>query len=139
MAFMRATLSGYKDYFLISDDLEEAVFCRYNGINLPVGTYDEYDPRPEDEDLAEGVDNIFKMFPSVNQFEVVCKFWGQLSAPGYLDQTDYCLGDSQADVAQQLLDLYFDGEDKYMDEDQKEDRAWLESIVEDEACTNSLL
>lgn len=133
MAFMSATMSGYKEYFMISDDLEEAVFCKYNSIQLPVGTYDEDDERPEDEDLAEEITNVFNLFPSVHQFEVVRKFWGQLSASGYMDQTDYCLGDSQAEVAQQLLDMYFDGEEEYMDEDEKEDRAWLESIIEEAA------
>ncbi len=139
MAFMSATLSDFREYFLISDDLEDAVFCRYNGINLPVGVYDEDDVRPEDENAAYEITNVFNLFPSVHQFEVVYKFWGQLSASGYMDQTDYCLGDSQADVAQQLLDMYFDVDEEDMDEDEKEDRAWLESIVEEGACTNSLL
>ncbi len=134
MAFMSATLSDFREYFLISEDLEEVIFCKYNSIHLPVGTYDEEGEPSEDEDIAEEVDNIFKMFPSVHQFEVVYKFWGQLSASGYMDQTDYCLGDSQADVAQQLLDMYFDGEDEYMDDAEKEDRAWLESVVAGEAA-----
>ncbi len=131
MAFMNATTSDGPEYFLISDDLEDAVFCRYNGINLPVGVYDEADELPEDESEAYEIANVFSMFPIVHQFEIVYKFWGQLDAPGYMDQTDYCLGDSQAEVAQQLLDMYFDGEDEYMDDAEKEDRAWLESIVEE--------
>lgn len=134
MAFMNATVSDGPEYFLISDDLEEAIFCKYNSIHLPVGIYDEEDEPSKDEDLAEEITNVFNLFPSVHQFEVVYKFWGQLSASGYMDQTDYVFGDSQADVAQQLLDMYFDGEEEYMDEDEKEDRAWLESIVDEDGA-----
>lgn len=134
MAFMSVAMGEHKEYFLISDELEECVFCKYNGIGLPVGTYDDDMDPPGDEELAWEIANVFNMFPSVRQFEVVYKFWGQLSASGYMDQTDYCLGDSRAEVAQQLLDMYFDGEDEYMDEDEKEDRAWLESIVDEDGA-----
>ena len=132
MAFMTARVSDTKDYFLLSEDLEEYVFCKYNGIDLPVGTYtDDMDP-PDDGILAEAIAEVFKEFPTISQFEIVHKFWGQLSASGYMDQTDYFLGDTQAEVAQQLLDMYFDGEDEYMDDEERADREWLESIVEGE-------
>ena len=132
MAFMTARVSDTQDYFLTSGDLEEYVFCKYNGIDLPVGTYDDdMDPI---EGLEENINEVFKMFPTISQFEVVYQYWGQLSASGYMDQTDYALGDTQAEVAQQLLDMYFDGEDEYMDDEERADREWLESIVEGEAA-----
>ncbi len=134
MAFMTARVSETKDYFLASDDMEEAVFCEYNGINLPVGVYDEDMDPPDDEELAESIAEVFKTFPNISQFEIVYQYWGQLSASGYMDQTDYFLGDTQAEVAQQLLDMYFDGDDEYMDNGQRADRDWLESIVEGEAA-----
>lgn len=132
MAFMTARVSDTKDYFLTSEDLEEYVFCKYNGIDLPVGTYDDDMDPPDDEELAEAIAEVFKEFPNISQFEIVHQYWGQLSASGYMDQTDYVLGDTQAEVAQQLLDMYFDGEDEYMDDDERADREWLESIVEGE-------
>lgn len=133
MAFMTARVSDTQDYFLISEDLEECIFCKYNGIDLPVGTYtDDMDP-PDDEELAEAIAEVFKEFPNISQFEIVYQYWGQLSASGYMDQTDYFLGDTQAEVAQQLLDMYFDGDDEYMDNGQRADRDWLESIVEGKA------
>lgn len=129
MAFMSVAMGEHKEYFLISDELEECVFCKYNGIGLPVGTYDDDMDPPGDEELAWEIANVFNMFPSVHQFEVVYMFWGNLSAPGYMDQTDYVLGDTQEDVAQQLLDMYFDGDDEYMDDEQRADREWLEVII----------
>lgn len=134
MAFMTAAVSDGKDYFLISDDLENTLFCIYNGINLPAGVYDDDMDPPDDEELAEAIAEVFKMFPNISQFEIVFKYWGQLSAPGYMDQTDYVLGDTPGDVAQQLLDMYFDGEDEYMDDDERADRDWLESIVNEEVA-----
>ncbi len=134
MAFMTARVSDTQDYFLTSGDLEEYVFCKYNGIDLPVGTYtDDMDP-PDDEELAEAIAEVFKEFPNILQFEIVYQYWGQLSASGYMDQTDYVLGDTQAEVAQQLLDMYFDGEDEYMDDEERADREWLVSIVEGEGA-----
>lgn len=129
MAFMTAIVSDVQEYFLISDDLENAVFCKYNGINLPAGVYDDDMDPPDDEELAEAIAEFFKRASNVSQFEIVFKYWGQLSAPGSMDQTDYVLGDTPGDVAQQLLDMYFDGEDEYMDDEQRVDRDWLESIV----------
>ena len=134
MAFMTARVSETKDYFLISEDQEGYVFCKYNGIDLPVGTYtDDMDP-PDDGILAESIAEVFKTFPNISQFEIVYQYWGQLSASGYMDQTDYVLGDTQAEVAQQLLDMYFDGEDEYMDDEERADREWLESIVDGEGA-----
>ena len=134
MAFMTAIVSDVQEYFLISDDLDNAVFCKYNGVNLPSGTYDDDMDLPDDEELAEAIAEVFKEFPNISQFEIVYQYWGQLSASGYMDQTDYFLGDTQAEVAQQLLDMYFDGDDEYMDNGQRADRDWLESIVEGEAA-----
>ena len=139
MAFMTARVSDTKDYFLISNDLDETVFCKYNNISLPVGVYSVDDEPPSGEhapewDTYEDSRVVLMSLPQVNSFEIVHKFWGQLSASGYMDQTDYVLGDTQAEVAQQLLDMYFDGEDEYMDDEQRADRDWLESIVNEEVA-----
>jgi ABC-type Fe3+ transport system permease subunit len=61
--------------------------------------------------------------------DVIYAFHGLLEAPGYMDQTDYFFGDSRAEVAEDLIAAFFDGEKEYMDEDELEDLAWLESIV----------
>ncbi len=128
MAFMRAAVSDTKDYFLISEDLEESVFCKWNGIDLPVGEYREDDDPLEDEEMQEQVDGVFKEY-SIKQFEIIYAFHGLLEAPGYMDQTDYFFGDSRAEVAEYLISAFFDGDKEYMDKDELEDLAWLESIV----------
>jgi hypothetical protein len=46
-----------------------------------------------------------------------------------MDQTDYYFGDSRAEVAEYLISAFFDGDKEYMDKDELEDLAWLESIV----------
>jgi hypothetical protein len=111
MAFMRAAVSDTKDYFLISEDLEESVFCKWNGIDLPVGEYREDDDPLEDEEMQEQVDGVFKEY-SIKQFEIIYAFHGLLEAPGYMDQTDYFFGDSRAEVAEQLIDLLSSLRDK---------------------------
>jgi hypothetical protein len=131
MAFMTASVSYDKDYFMVSDDLEESVFCKYNGIHLPEGHYDEDDDPLEDEDVQEEVNRVFKDH-KVSSFDIIYKYYGQLEAPGYMDQTDYVFGDSQAEVAQQLLDMYYDGDVEYMDEDEKADMEFLQSIIDEE-------
>lgn len=130
MAFMSATVGFDKEFFMVSDDLEEAVFCKYNGIFLPEGHYDDDDPS-EDEEMHEKVDAVFKEF-KVKSFDIIYKYYGQLEASGYMDQTDYSFGDSKAEVAQELLDIYYSGEVEYMDEGEKADMAFLQSIIDEE-------
>lgn len=128
MTFMRANVSETPERFMISDSLDEIVFCRYSNVWLPVGLYERDGDRP-DGTFEDEVAYVFDMFPKMDEFAIVYKFWGQLSAPGYMDQTDYVLGDSRGDVAQQLLDMYFDEDEEYMDEDEKDDKEWLEDIA----------
>ena len=56
--------------------------------------------------------------------------WGaRLSAPGYLDCTEWCVFDTEAEAAQYLLDTYYDQPDDEMSEDEKEEREWLEELA----------
>ena len=127
MSFMTPEISSEKSRFLLSDYLEEPIECNYNGVGLSVGVYDEDNT---DEEVQE-VCSKFKIWT----FEIVEKFYGCLSASGYLDQTSLFLGDTQAEVAQQLIDAFYDGEEEYMSDDEKEERAWLEQfLTEDEAA-----
>lgn len=128
MAFLRAQVYENRERFLIAENLEDAVFCKYNGIQLPVGSYD-VDELPEDEDLAEEIVAAANEFRCTN-FEIVEQFYGCLEPHGcYTDRSGYTLGDSIQDVAQQMLDLYFDGDPEYMDEGEKEDVAFLEGLL----------
>lgn len=132
MAFMSAAVSTHKEFFLISDKLEDAINLEYEGVDLPVGRYDDNTLDEVDDFTEDQLSDIKKMLNrfGIDSFEVVHKFSGELSAPGYLDRTDYFLGDTRADVAQQLLDMFFD--DEYLDPEEIADRAWLESIIEEE-------
>jgi len=56
-------------------------------------------------------------------------FAGGLSAPGYMDQTDPIYGETMAEVAEQLLYMYFDEPEEDMDEDELADLEWLEGIA----------
>ena len=130
MAFLRPQIYKEKDRFLIADNLEDAVFCRWNGISIPVGTYDVDDL--DDSEDSDDVLSVAKQFDCA-EFEIVETFYGVLEPAGcYLDRSSYVLGDTVPEVAQQLLDLYFDGDPEYMDEGEKEDLAWLESVVKGE-------
>ncbi len=127
MSFMTPEISSHKSLFLLSEYLEEPTDCDCNGIHMDVGVYDN---DSDDEDVQA----VCRQF-DINCFEIVEKFHGCLSASGYLDQSSIFLGDTQADVAQQLLDAFYDGEEQYMREDEKQERAWLEQfLTEDESA-----
>ena len=136
MAFMRAEVGDYKELFLISDELEEALFCKYNAIGLPLGEYDIDDEAPEEDDgkfddWLEAT-RIFDNFGIERSFEIVEKFWGVMSAAGYMDRSDYILGDTQAEVAEQMLSMFFDGEVEDMDDDELDDVSMLMEMIEAE-------
>lgn len=135
MAFMRAEIGDYKELFLISDELEEVLFCEYNQINLPPGQYNVEDEAPEDDsefDYWMEASQIFDNFGIKRSFEIVEKFWGMMSAPGYMDRSDYILGNTQAEVAEQMLDMFFDGDIEDMDDDERADVSMLMEMIEAE-------
>ena len=127
MSFMTPEISSKKSRILLSDYLEEPIDCDCNGIHMDVGVYDN---DSDDEDVQA----VCRQF-DINCFEIVEKFHGCLSASGYLDQSSIFIGDTQADVAQQLLDAFYDGEEQYMSEDEKEERAWLEQFLTEDEST----
>jgi len=53
-----------------------------------------------------------------------------MEAPGYLDASDFVIGDTRAEVAQQLIDMYFDGGYEGLDEEGIVDSAFLECLVQ---------
>lgn len=125
MAFMRAYVSDHTNRFLVSDSINDPVMCDYNHIDLPVGTYDE-DDLPRAADWPTDVQ-------FVPRFEIVEKYWGRMEAPGYLDCSDFVLGDTRSEVAAELLNMYFDDlDDSDLDEEEIIDVAFLESLLETE-------
>lgn len=102
---MQAFISNTKTNFILSEELEDPMET-----NIPVG---EYEP---DGDHKES-------------FEVVSKHHGYLHMPGCLDMTSISLGDSIHEVAQDLLNLYYDREPEYMSEHDKGQKTWLETLA----------
>ena len=133
MAFMTSTITDNKEYFLISEELDEIIYCKYNSINLPMGEYTIDDDEPptggEEQRVWEESRRILKEY-SIDSFTIVCQYGGQLEACGYLDCTDWYLGDTVSEVAEQLLEYFYDQEDQYMDEEEKADKAWLEGLLD---------
>ena len=138
MAFLRAAIGTDKEVFVIHERQEEGpafLDCTNLPATLKAGTYSEdinlteiIDMGLELEDL-EAIEDFLKE-EKIDEFEVTEPlYWGYLSASGYLDQTSKELGESYAEVAQQLLDNYFSGDPEYMDDDEKADQAWLEKIA----------
>jgi hypothetical protein len=111
---MKPVVSLNKETFLVSDYLDEVWMY-----TLPEGEYDLRDYDPEHSGLAFLAEN----YPRMETFEIVSKYYGYMSAPGYMDRSEYFIGDSRAEVAQQLLDYFYDGDDADPDE-----VAWLEAI-----------
>lgn len=135
MAFMRASIDTRKAVFVIHETQEGPYFREVTGLpsTLKAGTYTEDLTLAEIVDMDLELDDLVAIQDylkenRIDEFEVTePMYWGYLSAPGYMDQTDKVLGETYAEVALQLLDLYFDSE--YLDSDELEDRAWLEEIA----------
>ena len=77
-----------------------------------VGEWQQLSMMDADGDDAEVTERLFG-------------FGGRLSAPGYMDCTSWCVGETQADVARQLLELYFDQPEDEMDDEEIKDCNWL--------------
>ncbi len=138
MAFMSASINTKKEVFVIHERQEGGPeFLMYTSLpnNLKSGTYNEDLTLAEIVDMGLELDDLeaiqdYLKESHIDEFEVTeAMYWGYLSAPGYLDQTPKALGETYAEVAQQLLDDYFDRDPEYMDEDEKSDQAWLEKIA----------
>jgi len=127
MAFMRAFVSTNTQRFLLADNLDEPVMCGPNHIYLEPGLYDEDDTMPVAR--AHTVLSLLDEY-KVSRFEIVEKYWGRMEAPGYLDASDFVIGDTRAEVAQQLIDMYFDGGYEGLDEEGIVDSAFLECLVQ---------
>ena len=138
MAFLRATLNTEREVFVIHERQEDGpdlIECTSLPNNLEPGDYSEGLTLAQilvaglDLDDLEAIQDYLKA-EKIDEFTVTEPlYWGYLSASGYLDQTSKEIGESYAEVAQQLLDLYFSGEIEYMDDDEKEDLEWLEKIA----------
>jgi hypothetical protein len=135
---MRASINKNPETFVLherQEDGPEFLECTSLPNTLKAGSYGE------DLTLAQIVDMGLELYDleaiqdylnemKIDEFEITKPlYWGYLSAAGYMDQTSKELGESYADVAQQLIDIYFSGETEYMDDGEKEDLAWLEQIA----------
>ena len=135
MAFMRASISNEPETWIITEDDDgEILTC------LPDG---DYDNDLIEEDLAQIAETNDLDYESViddykealrladnHDFTIRTGFRGYLAAPGYLDRTSAVIADSVAEVARELLDLYFDQELEYMDDDELEDAEWLSDLCD---------
>lgn len=135
MAFMIPTITSSKEYFMISEEFDEIIYCKYNSINLPMGEYTVDDEEPpvggEEHRVWEEAKRVMELY-SIDNFTITWQYVGKLEACGYLDQTDWYLGDTLSEVAEQLLESFYDQEDQYMDEEEKADKAWLESLLDNQ-------
>jgi hypothetical protein len=138
MAFMTPTINSGKEAFIVHEKQEygpDFLECTSLPNSLKAGVYAEDLTLAETVDMGLDLEDLtaiqdYLKENNIDAFEVTEPlYWGYLSAPGYMDQTDKVLGETYAEVALQLLDLYFDRDPEYMDEDEKGDRAWLEKIA----------
>ena len=143
MSFMIPTINETKDLFLVYEGQDEGP--EFLGESdcplLEPGIY------ARDEllsyrstlgcDATQGLIEFFRRHEDVDEVEIVESFWGWMTAPGYMDRSNIILGDSHADVAQRLLDLFYDGDTEYMSSEECEEAEWLQGIVDaDEEVTN---
>ena len=135
MAFMRAFISNEPETWIITEnDDGEILTC------LPDGDYESsltfYDLAQiaeanylETEDVAVHYAEALRLADN-HDFTISTGFRGYLAAPGYLDRTSVVIADSVAEVARELLDLYFDQPLDEMDDDELEDAEWLSDLCD---------
>lgn len=70
----------------------------------------------------------------VNDIEIVQGFGYQLSASGFMDQTDLCVAKTEEEAAAELIKLYYDVADDEMDDDQRNECRQLENIASRKEC-----
>jgi len=86
---------------------------------MPVGSYTA-------QCRSRGVRGICRMH-NVASFEVVVKEYGYLAEPSYPADA-WVLGETQADVAQQLIDRYYKG--KPLNDEELLYKAWLQQFAD---------
>ena len=134
MAFMRAFISNEPETWIITEnDDEEILTC------LPDGDYfdlDEADFRRIADDNDLDIDEVRAAYDEAlrladnHNFTIRTGFRGWLAAPGYLDRTSVVIADSVAEVARELLDMYYDQPIDQMDDDELEDAEWLSDLCD---------
>ncbi len=134
MAFMHPFISANKETYLFPENQEGQEELRLN--EIPDGDYDIDsldDMNPESDEGEAVYDTIKHYLDQYKMFTVVTGYAGYLSAPGYCDMTDVTVAETQAEVAQALIDMYYDGDPEYMDSEEKEELVWLEEIAKNES------
>lgn len=144
MAFMRASISNTPETwcFIDEDSFEVRTI-------LPDGDYyaldtDDFEQIARDnnldpEDVEDAYNAILKSIGRPIDFYIATGYRGWLYAPGYMDRTDPVICKTQKEAAQELLDMYFDGEVQYMDDGELEDALWLAEVAGDEGALNSFM
>lgn len=70
----------------------------------------------------------------ITETEDVLGHGARLSAPGYMDATEWVVFNSIAEAASHLLDTYYDQPDDELTEDERMEREWLERMTNDPVC-----
>ncbi len=134
MAFMRASISNNPETWLITENDDGEIRTV-----LPDGGYYDLDEsdfeqiaRDNDLDIDEVRNDYDEALRLANNhdFTIRTGFRGWLSAPGYLDRTGVVIADSVTEVARALLDMYYDNDLEYMDDDDLEDALWLSGLCD---------
>jgi hypothetical protein len=138
MAFMQPVIHKDKNYFVTYEsnmDQGPEFLSESSCPRLPPGIY------TRDELLSYrnqfGRDTTREMIEffrekDIDDFEILYQYWGWMSAPGYMDRSDVFLGESYAEIADQLLEMFYDGDPEYLDDSQKEEIEWLQSLIDEE-------
>ena len=135
MSFMRAAISNEPETWIITEDDDgEILTCLPDGDYMDDLTEEDLAQIAETNDLdyASVIDDYKEALRLADNhdFTIRTGFRGWLSAPGYLDRTSAVIADSVAEVARELLGMYFDQPFDEMDDDELEDALWLSDLCD---------
>lgn len=95
MAFMKQEITGLEHGFRVE---------------TTVGTW--YVPSSVETDLTKLADYVEGTIRAPEDVEEVYGYFGRMSAPGYLDCTDWIFDETEAGVRSELAEFYGDDEDE---------------------------
>lgn len=144
MSFMRAEISNSVETWCFGNDDSFEVRTILPDGEYYALDYADYEQIARDNNFdpeeVEGAYNaILADLGRSTDFTIATGYRGWLSAPGYMDRTDPVICATQAEAAQELLSMFFDGEIQYMDDGELEDALWLAEVAGDEKALAEFL
>ena len=132
MSFMQPQVTDRMDWI----ELETSAGTFFFPAN-EVGTPDAWQGSHVDEDDGVVWQNVSVFYAEyvepgarLESAEITTGFGARLSAPGYMDRTDWTVHETAAEAAGELLSAYYDQADEDMADEERDEAKALQAIID---------